>query len=48
MTVEKGADELDTRPGYGCPLPRFLSSLYITKDVEGKRERERERERAVG
>lgn len=40
MTVEKGADdELDTRPGYGCPLPRFLSSLYIMKDVEGKRER---------
>lgn len=37
MTVEKGADdELDTRRGYGCPLPRFLSLLYTTKDVEGK------------
>lgn len=37
MTVEKGADdELDTRRRYGCPLPRFPSLLYTTKDVEGK------------
>lgn len=34
---EKGADdEPGTERGYGCPLPRFLSSRYTTKNVGGK------------